>query len=137
MASTVSFLEAQRTYVARLVREMDPIMAMLGRPQSTPLGGFPTATSLYAQHRAVWDGVRAALQATRDQLDDAVAGTRRILDNYRSTEDRDHASVEDVTRLLAPAVSPAAVSPAPVRDAAGSTGGAAVPAPGDSARGAW
>lgn len=110
MQSTVSFLEWQRRYVDQLLQEMNSIMESLGRAETTPLGGFPTARALYTQHEAVWQGMRAALQSTRDQLDGTIAGTRQIIENYRTTEERNHASVQDITKLLAPGGTAARIS---------------------------
>jgi hypothetical protein len=134
MQSMVSFLESQRHEVVKALQQMNPIMEFLGRPDTTPLGGFPTAQALYAQHQAVWEGMRAALQATRDQLDSTIAGTRQIIENYRTTEERNHASAQDITKLLAgdtaarvsgPAAAPAApAAPSvPAPEAGGGGGG--------------
>ncbi|HEY0487088.1 MAG TPA: hypothetical protein VGD72_12655 [Mycobacteriales bacterium] len=121
MQSTVSFLEAQRDNIAALVGQLNRIAGLLGRADSTPLGGFAAARQLYAQHETVWQGVRSALQSTRDQLDETAAGTRRIIENYRTTEERNRASAEDVAKLLTTGgpVAPASAD-APVRpDSAG------------------
>jgi hypothetical protein len=91
MASVVTWLESTRDYVARMVTGMNSIMDVLGESQSTPLGGFPAAQTMYAQHQGVWQGVQGSLKQTHAQLDAAVAGTKKVIENYRTAEELNRA----------------------------------------------
>lgn len=100
MGSVVTWLESTRDYVERLTTGMHSIMDTLGPSQDTALGGFTSATALHAQNQAVWQGVRAALQQAHAELGDAASATRKVIENYRTTEERNRMSAAEMERLL-------------------------------------
>lgn len=68
--------------------------------QATPFGGFYSAFGVAAKAQAAHDSVNTTLKDLARALGKMVEPTRQIAQNYRDTEDRNRASMEDIQKLL-------------------------------------
>lgn len=86
-------------------------------PTTLIFGGFPAAGDLARKHNDFFTAVSGAYSALVETLDDTIDGTRRIIDNYKTVEDRNRAAAADIARLFsgdapAPSASSGAAAPA-------------------------
>jgi hypothetical protein len=108
LESAVSVLQNLREYVNnRLVGDAAAKLKLeapggSNAPNDTTVifGGFPAAQALATKHNQFYETVGRAYSALVESLDDAVDGTRRIIDTYKTVEERNRAAVADITRLL-------------------------------------
>jgi hypothetical protein len=70
------------------------------RSQATPFGGFYTAYGVAAKAESAHDSVRTSLRELAKALGKMVEPTRKIAENYRTTEEQNNASMDDIKKLL-------------------------------------
>jgi hypothetical protein len=67
---------------------------------ATYFGGFYSAFGLQAKHDAVYDAINRSLRDLAEHLGKAADATKKIADNYQTTEAQNAASMADIQRLL-------------------------------------
>lgn len=63
-------------------------------------GGFDGGMEVGAKHQKYYDAVMQSYRTVAKNLKDAADGTRRIIDKYKTAEERNHASALDIERVL-------------------------------------
>jgi hypothetical protein len=63
-------------------------------------GGFDGGMEVGAKHQKYYDAVMASYRTVAQSLQDAADGTRRIIDKYKTAEQRNHTSALDIERVL-------------------------------------
>lgn len=63
-------------------------------------GEFNGAQRVGEKHTAYYQAVRGSYEQLAKELEDISEGTDRIIANYKSVEERNRASVADITRIL-------------------------------------
>jgi hypothetical protein len=118
LESAVDVLRNLRDYVnTRLVGEAAERLK-IGHPgdgssnADVIFGGFEAAKEIATKHDHFYETVSSAYSALVETLDNTIDGTRRIIENYKTVEERNHASVADITTLLSSDAPPAG-NPAP------------------------
>jgi hypothetical protein len=129
LESAIPRLQAMKDFVDRaLVRGLDDIRGRVA-DQRLVFGGFPAAGALAATHEQVRATARARYAALSEELARTIAATRLIIRNYRTAEERNRASAQDVLAAFAasaggpsPGPGPAATGDSAAPGAAGGTG---------------
>jgi hypothetical protein len=67
---------------------------------ATYFGGFYSAFGIQAKHDAVFDAINRSLRDFAEHLGKAADATKKIAQNYRTTEAQNAASMTDIQRLL-------------------------------------
>jgi 3-oxoacyl-[acyl-carrier-protein] synthase III len=67
---------------------------------ATVFGGFYSAYGLQARHDGVYKGVHDGLVEIAKHLGKTANATRTIAENYKTTEERNHAAAAEINRLL-------------------------------------
>lgn len=77
--------------------------------QATVFGAFYSAYGMQARNDSVYRAVQQSLQEFARHLGEAANATRTIIQNYRTTEERNTAMAADIERILSgPVVEPPA-----------------------------
>ncbi|MEV4757079.1 hypothetical protein AB0J86_18470 [Micromonospora sp. NPDC049559] len=67
---------------------------------ATVFGGFYSAYGIQAKHDAAYKAVRDGLKEIAEHLGKAANATKTITENYRTAEERNRASAQEIQRLL-------------------------------------
>ncbi|MGI5177128.1 hypothetical protein ACQEVZ_12425 [Dactylosporangium sp. CA-152071] len=68
--------------------------------QATPFGGFYSAFGIQAKADGAYKSVNKSLHELAKHLGKMIGPTEQIAKNYRTTEDRNHANMADIKKLL-------------------------------------
>ncbi|MEV6344872.1 hypothetical protein [Actinoplanes sp. NPDC051851] len=68
--------------------------------QATVFGGFYSAYGIQAKHDSSYKAVHDSLKNTAEHLGKAADATRKIIENYKTAEERNNAAAADIERLL-------------------------------------
>jgi hypothetical protein len=103
--------------LSQYIQKFDDIGTLTGaEADNSPFGGalIPSRDELWTKHNKHWQAAYTTYRNLAEQLRLAMEGTQRVLDNYKTTEDRNHANATDVERLLDSGDSPSGgASPPP------------------------
>ena len=104
LQSSINLLNALREQLlSTYIPKFDDIGNLTGaEAQNSPFGGDLVASrdELWAKHHQHWQNAYATYRHLADQLHSAAEGVQRVMDNYKTTEDRNHANAADIERLL-------------------------------------
>lgn len=67
---------------------------------ATPFGGFYSGFGMHAKADGAYKSVNESLHKLAESLGKMVEPTRKIAQNYRTTEEQNHASMADIKKLL-------------------------------------
>ncbi|HEV7823606.1 MAG TPA: hypothetical protein VGP02_01725 [Mycobacteriales bacterium] len=112
LESALPGLQAMKDFVDRaLVPGLDDVRGRVADPRLV-FGGFPAAGAVAATHEDVRATARARYGALSAELGTTITATRWIIENYRSAEERNRLSAQNVLARLAPPVAPAVAAAA-------------------------
>lgn len=104
LQDSITLLHDLREHLlSQYLQKFDDIGSLTGaEADNSPFGGalIPSRDDLWAKHNKHWHAAYATYRDLAEQLRQAMEGTQRVLDNYKTTEDRNHANATDVERLL-------------------------------------
>jgi hypothetical protein len=63
-------------------------------------GGFDGGMEVGGKHQKYYDAVMSSYRSVAQDLHDAADGTRKIIDKYKTAEERNHTSALDIERIL-------------------------------------
>lgn len=89
--------------IAKVLNASDVEMSDVDVKLSTPatfFGGFYSARGIQAMHDATYNAVNKSLRNIAEKLGKSADATRQIIANYKTTEERNRAAMQDITRLL-------------------------------------
>ena len=67
---------------------------------ATVFGGFYSAYGIQAKHDAVFNTVRKSLKDLAEHLGKAADATKKIAENYKTTEEQNRAGMADIQKML-------------------------------------
>ncbi|MFB9181737.1 hypothetical protein ACFFX1_26670 [Dactylosporangium sucinum] len=79
--------------------DMDDVDVKLNA-QATPFGGFYSAYGVQAKASSAYKSVNESLHNLAKTIGELIEPTKKIAQNYRSTEEQNRASMADIKRLL-------------------------------------
>ncbi|WP_018350999.1 hypothetical protein [Longispora albida] len=107
-------LATKVTRIKTLSKSESSRQAVKVEAEVTPFGGFVEA-------KERWDGLikangnmEASLKALETKLATLAEGTRKIVENYKTVEERNHANSKDIERILDTVTPPQAAGAPPV-----------------------
>src|SRR5690348_1636473 len=89
--------------LSQYLQKFDDIGNLTGaEADNSPFGGklIPSRDEVWNKHHQHLQAAYTTYRNLAEQLRLAMEGTQRVLNNYRTTEDRNHANATDVERLL-------------------------------------